>query len=250
MSSIDYATAFGYKSIPAAVVFAIVYLPLVLWFIRQSIRNTTYIYISLTVFCLSEILITSESLGENLNVFIADEIMFGVGFFALLFSAFTLVLDREISTGAPPVQQVSLRILRDRRLFRIILVIGVALGIMGTTDSTSSDTSKASRGTTLRRTSTILFTALTFIQAVQTGLAFAQQGTKAPSNYWGDRNGKQILARISLLLIVREVFLVVTISDSARQNEEILWYPFVALPEVLAVMCYSISQTRKVRALL
>lgn len=40
---------------------------------------------------------------------------------------------------------------------------------------------------------------------------------------------------------MREVFLVATISNAARQNEELLWYPFVALPEVLAVVCYSIS---------
>ncbi|KAF7343252.1 hypothetical protein MVEN_01757000 [Mycena venus] len=89
MSSIDYATAFGFHSIAAAVIFALVYLPLFLWFIRQSIKNTTYVYISLTVFCLMRvvafalraILIGSKSLGETLGVFIADEIMFGVGFF-------------------------------------------------------------------------------------------------------------------------------------------------------------------------
>ena len=148
-------------------------------------------------FALRAILIASKSLGENLNVFIADEIMFGVGFFALLYSAFTLVLDRfvfcvllrtflvfnlynyrEITTGAPRVQNGPLRILRDRRLFRIILVIGVGLAIMGTTDSTSSDPSKAATGTNLRRASTILFAALTVIQAVQTGLAFTQQSTR------------------------------------------------------------------------
>ena len=43
------------------------------------------------------ILIGSKSAGENENVFIADEVMFGVGFFALLYSAFTLVLDRFVS---------------------------------------------------------------------------------------------------------------------------------------------------------
>jgi hypothetical protein len=123
MSSTDYATAFGFHSIPAAVILTLVYLPLFLWFIRQSIKNTTYVYISLSVFCLSEspllifvslaitlleslvrvvafimraMLIGSKSLGQNLNVFIADEIMFGVGFFALLYSAYTLVLDRFV----------------------------------------------------------------------------------------------------------------------------------------------------------
>jgi hypothetical protein len=58
---------------------------------------------------------------------------------------------------------------------------------------------------------------------------------------FGDRHGNYILCLISLFLIVREVFLVATLGDLARQNEELFWYPFVALPEVLAVACYSIS---------
>ncbi|KAJ7243577.1 hypothetical protein B0H12DRAFT_1310977 [Mycena haematopus] len=256
MSSTDYATDFGYHSIPAAVILALVYLPLFGWFIRQSIKNTTYVYISLSVFCLMRVvafvlramLISSKSLGENEGVFIADEIMFGVGFFALLYSAFTLVLDREIASGAAPVEYVPLRILRDRRLFRVALIIGVVLGVMGINDSTSSNPSKAASGVNLHRASTILFLALTGIQAVQTGLAFTQQSREVPSRYLGDRHGKFILGLISLFLIVREVFLAVTINNSARQNEEILWYPFVALPEVLAVMCYSISGLVPARA--
>ncbi|KAF7366921.1 hypothetical protein MSAN_00950800 [Mycena sanguinolenta] len=256
MSSTDYATVFGYHSIPAAVVLAIVYLPLFAWFIRQSIKNTTYVYISLSVFCLIRIvafilramLIASKSLGENLGVFIADEIMFGVGFFALLYSAFTLVLDREIVSEAPPVEYGALQILRNRRLFRIALIVGVVLGIMGTNDSTSSNPSTASSGTNLRRSSLILFLVLTLIQSLQTGLAFTQQSRRAPSRYWADRHGKYILALISLFLVVREVFLVATISNFTRQNEEVLWYPFVALPEVLAVMCYSMSGLVPARA--
>jgi len=255
-TSTDYASAFGFHSTVAAVVFAVVYLPLFLWFIRQSIKNTTYVYISLTVFCLMRvvafalraILIRSKSLGENLNVFIADEVMFGVGFFALLYSAYTLVLDRGIASGVASVDQLPLKIMRNRRLFRIVLLVGVVLGVMGTTDATSSDPSKAASGANLRRASTILFLVLTLIQALQTVLAFMGQGSGSSSRYFGDRHGSYILGLISLFLIVREVFLVATISNSARQNEELLWYPLVALPEVLAVMCYSISGLVPARA--
>ncbi|KAF8189111.1 hypothetical protein K438DRAFT_1763860 [Mycena galopus ATCC 62051] len=244
----DYAAAFGYYSTAAAVVFAIVYFPLFLWFIRQSIKNTTYVYISLTIFCLLRVvafilramLINSKSLGENLNIFIADEIIFGVGFFALLYSAYTLVLDREIASGALPVQYTPLRIMRNRRFFRVVLLVGVVLGVMGTTDATSDNASTAAVGANLHRASTILFLVLTLVQALQTALAFTQT-RRVPSRYLGDRHGKEILAVISLLLVIREVFLVATISNSARQDEEMLWYPFVALPEVLVVMCYSIS---------
>ncbi|KAJ6457776.1 hypothetical protein C8R47DRAFT_169077 [Mycena vitilis] len=244
----NYATAFGYRSVVAAAAFAIVYLPLFLWFVRQSIKNTMYVYISLTVFCLMRvaafalraILIKSTSLAENLNVFIADEVMFGVGFFALLYSAFTLVLDREIVSGVPQVNTVPLKIIRDRRFFRLVLVIGVVLGVMGISDASSSDPKKASSGVTLHRASTIIFLVLTFIQALQTGLALTGNGRPA-SRRFGDLNGKYILAIISVLLIIREVFMAITVNDVVRQDRETLWYPFVALPEVLAVLCYSIS---------
>ncbi|KAJ7612333.1 hypothetical protein DFH06DRAFT_1147262 [Mycena polygramma] len=238
----NYAKAFGYHSVIAAAAFAIVYLPLFLWFVRQSIKNTTCVYISLTVFCLMRvaafarnfalraILIKSTSLAENLNVFIADEVMFGVGFFALLYSAFTLVLDRFVHFSSPP-----------------LLVIGVALGVMGISDASSSDPKKASSGVTLHRASTIIFLVLTFIQALQTGFAFTGNGRPA-SRRFGDLNGKYILAIISILLIVREVFMAITVNNAARQDEELLWYPFVALPEVLAVLCYSISGSVPPRA--
>jgi hypothetical protein len=38
----------------------------------------------------------STSAGSNLNLFIVDQVLFGVGFFALLYSAYTLVLDRFV----------------------------------------------------------------------------------------------------------------------------------------------------------
>ncbi len=51
--SIDYASAFGIHSVAAAAIFAVLFFPLSFWFVRQSIKNTTYVYIILTLFCLS-----------------------------------------------------------------------------------------------------------------------------------------------------------------------------------------------------
>lgn len=48
-----------------------------------------------------------------------------------------------------------------------------------------------------------------------------------------------VLSTIALLLLVREVFAVATMSDFAKQNNEDYWYPLYALPELLAVMLYS-----------
>jgi hypothetical protein len=61
------------------------------------------------------------------------------------------------------------------------------------------------------------------------------------SRPFGDRNGNYLLCLISLLLLIREVFLTATIANPAKQNDERLWFPLVALPELLAVVCYSVS---------
>ncbi len=40
------------------------------------------------------IVIGSDSAGKNLGLLIADEVLFGIGFFGLLYAAYTLVLDK------------------------------------------------------------------------------------------------------------------------------------------------------------
>ncbi|KAJ6631491.1 hypothetical protein B0H10DRAFT_1866104 [Mycena sp. CBHHK59/15] len=252
MVSIDYATLFGFHSVAAAAIFAALYIPLFLWFIRQSIKNTTYVYIVLTVFCLMRItafviraiLAKSTTLGENLSLFTADEVLFGVGFFALLYSAYTLVLDRELISGAEPSDSLPMKLMRNRRLYRMALLIGVILGVVGISDSTSSNASTASTGNTLRKASTVIFLVLTVLQALQAFIVVAESrrsGYRNDSRPFGDRHGSYLLCLISVFLLVWEVFLVATISNSAKQNDEHLWFPLVALPEFLAVVCYAVS---------
>ncbi|KAJ6589979.1 hypothetical protein DFH09DRAFT_1245224 [Mycena vulgaris] len=257
--SINYAAAFGFDSVAAPAIFAALYLPLFLWFIRQSIKNTTYVYIVLVVFCLMRvvafviraILANSTTLGQKLGLFIADQVLFGVGFFALLYSAYTLVLDREIVSGAERVDFLPVQLIRTRRLFRAALLVGVILGIVGITDSTSSDASTASTGVALRKASTILFLVLTILQTIQALVVVRESSTsilnastagyRNDSRPFGDRHGGYLLCLISLLLLIREAFLTSTLANSAKQNDERLWFPLVALPEFLAVVCYAVS---------
>ncbi|KAJ7206528.1 hypothetical protein GGX14DRAFT_457198 [Mycena pura] len=257
--SIDYAAAFGIHSVAAAAVFAVVYLLMGGWFVRQSIKNTTYVYLILTLFCtmrlaayiIRAIMANSTAEGSQLNVFITDQVLFGVGFFALLYGAYTLVLDRNILVGGESASITSPNLLRNSHLFRLILSAGVAVGIVGTIDSTSSDASEVSTGHTLRKVSTVVFFVLTAIQALQTVWFFREDGSsKSSTRPWGDRNGRYLLCLIALLLLVREVFLIATINDANKQNNEHLWYPLVALPEFLAVLCYSVSGLVPTRAAL
>jgi hypothetical protein len=53
MSSFNYAAAFGFHSVAASAIFAVLFLAMGLWFVRQSIKNTTFVYIVLTLFCAS-----------------------------------------------------------------------------------------------------------------------------------------------------------------------------------------------------
>ncbi|KAJ7067483.1 hypothetical protein C8F01DRAFT_980251 [Mycena amicta] len=246
MPSIDYAALFGIHSTAAAIVFALLYIPLACWFVRQSVKNTTYVYITLTLFCIMRLLAfviraimaNSTTSGSNLNLFIADQVLFGVGFFALLYSAYTLVLDRHIIAGGESSNQLR----RSSHLFRLTLSAGVAVGIVSSIDSTSSSPDDISTGHTLRKVSIIIFFLLTVVQAAQMIWFFKDDASlKGPRHKWGDRNGRYLLCLISLLLLVREIFLLATLNDSTRQNDERLWYPLVALPEVLAVVCYAVS---------
>lgn len=53
-NGINYAKLFGFNSVAAAVVFAILYVPFFGWFLRQSITRPNYVYIVLTTFCASK----------------------------------------------------------------------------------------------------------------------------------------------------------------------------------------------------
>ncbi|KAF8207880.1 hypothetical protein K438DRAFT_1755275 [Mycena galopus ATCC 62051] len=257
-SSIDYATLFGIHSAAAAAIFAALFIPLGFWFVRQSIKNTTMTYITLTAFCVMRvtayiiraIMADSTSEGSILNLFIADQVLFGVGFFALLYSAYTLVLDRDVLAGGEPGTLFSLNLLRNPHAFRMALMAVVVMGVLGTVNSTSSNPSDVSTGQTLRKASTIVFLILTLVQVVQTIWFFRDHSSKSSRRPWGDRNGRYLICIISLLMLVREGFLTATLNNSTEQNDERLWYPLVALPEFIAVVCYSVSGLVPTRAAL
>ncbi|KAJ7579310.1 hypothetical protein C8J56DRAFT_1110606 [Mycena floridula] len=265
-TSINYAKAFGFKSTAAAFLFAVIYMPLAAWFVFQSLRKRTYVVFVLTVFCtirvtafiLRGILTSSDSAGENSSLFIADETLFGIGFFGILYSAFTLVLDRLLilEYQAPP--NILSRIVSDRRVFRAALMVAVIIGVVGITDLSSSKASDITTGQHLRKISTIVFLVLTILQAYQTFLLFHAESSHRPapsgysmtpsdapptyieSNMLGRRHGSPLFLAIAALLLVREAFMVATLGDTAKQNREALWYPLVVIPELLAVLLFTV----------
>ncbi|KAG6909394.1 hypothetical protein DXG01_000695 [Tephrocybe rancida] len=245
--TINYAQYLGINSVAAAVIFAIGYIPLFAWFILQTIRRPTYVFGVLSLFCLiritafiiRSILAGSESAGETLDLYIADQVLFGVGFFGLLYSAFTLVLDRWQLSNAPS-DQSAMRITQDRRLFRVVMLVAVILGIIG---ATKADDTDPENGKTYKIASTVIFLVLTILMAIQAlrlTLFERKLGYKASGERsLGGEHGVYILCGIALFLLVREVFATATLGSASKQNNEHLWYPLYALPEILAVMLYA-----------
>jgi len=245
---IDFAKATGFHSVAAAIVFAVLYIPFFVWFIRQSIARPNYVYFVLTFFCAIRIAAFSvraalagiESAGENLSILIADEVLFGVGYFGLLYSAYTLVLDLESISDRPPPKNALLLLIRNRRLFRLAMTIAVALGIV----SSTMHNGQSSTASALHKISVIIFLILTVLQAFQTlmlarmehsGATHFKQGNET----FGKQHGIFILVCISLLLIVREAFSAATLANPSKQNNELFWYPLLAVPELLAVLLYA-----------
>jgi len=250
---IDYACFTGIDSTAAAIILAIIYIPLLALFIRKSIAQPTYVYIILAFFCgirvaafITRTLLAGTSLSSSLSLLIANQVIYSVGFFGLLYSAYTLVLDRELLAGKPVSGGIIAKITRNRSIFRLTLTAAVALGITGSCEAAlSSKQSDITLGHNLRTASTAIFLVLTVLLTYQTILL-----TKAETEYsdysrgpqsFGAKRGVYVLLFISVLLLTREAFLIGTSGDLTKQDNEHFWYPFAALTELLAVMLFLTS---------
>jgi len=264
---IDYAKFGGDSSVPAAVVFALLYAPLIIWFGRFLFVRFDRPVFSLTLFCifrtaafvLRAILIDVKSVGENLGAYIADEVLFSIGFFGLLLAAYEVVAERTeyveksyFDSGIQhnteprtPIIALLIRIARNSHIFRAALMAALIIGIIGVSDATSSNKSTASTGASLRKVSTVIFLVLTGLQALNTfylaKLELSDQGIRFPNHArFGTKSGSLILSLISILLLIREVFIIVTINNLQTQNNEHFWYPLVVVPEFVSVILYVI----------
>ncbi|KAJ3869916.1 hypothetical protein EV359DRAFT_29024 [Lentinula novae-zelandiae] len=246
-SPINYAKLFGFESVAAAGIFAALYAPLTVWFFLLLIRHQSYVVFTLFIFCqirfvafiIRAILAGSETAAENLDLFIAGEVLFSVGFFGLLYGAYGLVMDRLAFCSIVPFDNILNRLMRSRIFFHLGLSTGVALGIVGIVET--SNNSSSTIGSVLRKVSVIIFVVLTVLQAYQTvTLVIAERRGELDSTSMGARHGVLIFMLIAILLLLREIFIVATIGSTAKQNNEHLWYPLVALPELLCIILYAV----------
>lgn len=250
-STINYAKAVGIESLAGAIIFTILYIPIFLWFIRQSFVNPTHVHYTLTFFCtlrvvafaIRAVLAASVSAAENLNLVIADEALFAIGYFSLIYSAYNLVLDRILLSDPTPPNNPILRITQNRRLFRLAILLGLILGIVSSSTSSSNGSTSSE---SLHIASTVIFLVVTILQAIQTIYLASKHIVSGQNQYYqkgknslGVRYGNYVLLIISLLLVVREAFATATVKNSAKENNEHWWYPFLAIPEILAVVLFA-----------
>jgi len=252
---INYAKFSGYESLAAAIVFAVLYVPLLLVFIKKALSQPTYVHNVLALFCairvtafvIRAIMIKVTSAAQNLSLLIGDQILFGIGYAGLLYSSYTLVIDlgeeaanRRTGSEEPHF----LRLTRNRHLFRLLMATAVALGIVAST-TVSNDGTPTSTSTTLREASTAIFLVLTasiLLQAIRLtkfDLSASRVSYGGVSSF-GAKHGLFVIMAISVLLLVREVFITATVTPSshAKQLDEHFWYPLIALPEILAVILF------------
>ncbi|KAL4077257.1 hypothetical protein V8B97DRAFT_1940621 [Scleroderma yunnanense] len=250
MVAYNYAAGAGIHSFPTAVVLSIIYAFLLAAFLFKSFTRPTYVFFMTTFFCLIRLvgfilralLAKVPSDGENLHLFLAYEIIYNVGFFGILYSAYTLVLDRVSFAKNPPRGPIS-AVLKRRFLFRLALSAAVSIGITGSIQALSgTQQSTINTGNTLRRVALYIFlvcSALVLLQALLLARVESSEGGYRGEGF-GGQYGIYILIVISLLLVVREAFFTATFSNPKEQDNEHLWYPLSALTELLAVILFLI----------
>lgn len=60
----------------------------------HAMAQATLVLVRMAAFTMRAVLAASDGAGQNSNLLIAEQVVFSVGYFGLLYSAYTLVLDR------------------------------------------------------------------------------------------------------------------------------------------------------------
>jgi len=252
-ANFNYAHAAGIESVAAAIVFAVIYVPLFGLSILRLTRHPGQVFIMLSFFTIIRavafitraVLAGIHSAGESRNFVIANQIIYGIGFLGLLWSAYNLVLDRDlVSDGEKP--KGGLRALvRNRHLYRIALSAAVILGIVGTVELSSANATQSdiTLGSNLRKASVVIFVVLVALLAFLTATYIINEAKndhvyRQGNDSIGLVHGAKILGLIAVLLLAREVFMLATINDLAKEEREVFWYPLAATTELLVVCLF------------
>ncbi|KIP08658.1 hypothetical protein PHLGIDRAFT_126858, partial [Phlebiopsis gigantea 11061_1 CR5-6] len=177
---INFARAEGiqHKELGAAILFAVLYIPCIPIFVYLSFTRYTSVWRSLTLFALVRstafilraLLAGSSTVGNDVHTVVAEVVIYGIGFFGLLNSAYSLAMDRDmvVNTGtraynAPAPLGIMSRIIRTRLVIRGVLFAAVIMGIISGAEQGSSKTSSQHTADSLRKASLYIFLAVAIL---------------------------------------------------------------------------------------
>ncbi|KAJ6543974.1 hypothetical protein B0H19DRAFT_1238549 [Mycena capillaripes] len=272
----NYAAILGIKNKWAPIVFAVIYFLVMLWYLLQAARRHQLVYVALAFF--SALRVVSFSLRAvmannhhndafNRQMAIAYEVLYNVGFFSLLLSAYRLLNDRRRMSKISQASQKGRSFLHRSagachkgRLVELLLLLSIILGAVGIAYSLGTDTGRTRLGYRLNDAATYIFLAVTLILALLTILGIHLErsllrGPTAPPKPIGSTQHLLILFLIAVLLLLRVLFFAATVHQRANgqptpasaaassikstaQGNEHLWYPLAALAELLVVLFF------------
>jgi len=244
----NYAKALLINSFGLALAFTLIYVPLLGVFVFKTIRNSTYVLWITTFFCqvrvvsfaMRALLAKSKSAGENFHLVLAQQVVYGVGFFGILYAAYIMVLDRQFikrTVGSSPLSKIT----ENCHLIRLALLAAVSLSIAGSIQAnTGSQQSTINTGKHFKTISIVIFLVVAGLLVVQTVFA-----TLAESRRSLDKKDQSSLAPhrlhillvVGLLFVVRESFLLAT-NNKITQYKEQLFYPLEACTELAEVLSF------------
>lgn len=242
---INYASYVGIDSLPLAIVFAAIYVPLAAFFIFRAIRNPILALIMMVLFCFLRVtafamrayIAASTSAAQNKTLVMVESIIYGVGFLGVLNSVYNLQIDRQEASGRNQHYNPFNRITGNGHVVHLVLFGAVVLSIIGTTDVYSAKS--VSLGKTFREIAAIMFAGVTGILVLRCALHLREHasfnGQYKRQESIGEKYGNHILLLISLVFLLREVYLVITVNNASTQKNETLFYLLEAVPELIGV---------------
>ncbi|KAI0821018.1 hypothetical protein BC629DRAFT_1587349 [Irpex lacteus] len=243
-----------HSELPAAIIFSVIYAPLLIVYLVLSFRKPTFVWRSLVVFCLFRmvgfilraVIAASSSASTSLGLVISQQVIYNIGFFGLLYSAYTLVLDRDMLTHGPateargPIGVFIWGLRRTRMLVRVVLLVAIALGIASGVKQGHTNADDQKTALDLRRGSLYIFLVVSCLLLMMTVILAGEE--LSTDRRYGPKHGTFVLLLIGVLCVVREAFLCATASTFPQHNKAAWFYPLVAVTELICALLFLVPR--------
>ncbi|KAI8910065.1 hypothetical protein DFJ77DRAFT_471858 [Powellomyces hirtus] len=247
----NYAAFSGISSQSAAIVFAVLYVPVlfVLWLTTRG--RLTYLNCLLTFFSAVRVaafamraVLTVADNGTSIGLFITYSVLYSTGFVILLTATFLMLSASIVKNGHLLSKSSVAKFPRIERILRMVLIATIALGIWSSSYTGHNDADSRNRQIALTAATTWILEIMAAIALLLT-LTVTRQLFRA-----GNRTARMpLLTLVAALILVRASFFVKCIPEKDNpaadlpSRQENLWYPFAAATELMAVVLITVITT-------